>query len=71
MTNIKSVGEEINVPLTYWEELWLGQFDFTYRGGRWQRKIADSQVYSQVRDHSCLPHPFGFIKYKIKQEIKR
>ena len=65
MTNIKSVVEEI-----YWEELWHGQFDFAYRGGRRQCKIADSQVYHQVLNHSILPR-FVFIKYKIKQEIKR
>jgi hypothetical protein len=70
MTNIKSVVEEINAPATCWEELWLGQFVFTYRGGRRQRKIAESQVYNQTLKHLQIPR-FVFIKYKILQEIER
>jgi hypothetical protein len=61
-TNIKSVGEVIDVPME-------GQF------GLWDIrlycKIGGGQAYSKVRDHLYILPLIFSIQNTIKQEIKR
>ena len=68
MTNIKSVGEEINAP-AYWAQTVVVMSLFNY----WiilLEQRADTEVCNQTLNHLYIPRSFP-IKKEISQEIER